>query len=271
MFFDLHIHTNHSDGLFSPEEVVDLATAKNLDGIAITDHDTITGIKIAMEYSKRYNNFIVIPGIEFGCVYDDEEVHILGYFIDYENSELIKLTDILKKSRLNRGVEMINKINELGMKLSLEDVIEFSGEEYIGRPHIARAMVKKGYISNVSEGFTKFLDRGKPAYADRYKISISETISLIKNVGGISILAHPGLLKNKEIIRHCISMGINGLECIHSKHDEEDTKYLIQIAERNNLIITGGSDFHGDSKDGSSLLGNYFVNINDTPQFKERI
>ncbi|MBU5426596.1 PHP domain-containing protein [Tissierella pigra] len=271
MFFDLHIHTNHSDGLYSPNEVVDLAIEKNLKGIAITDHDTVTGIEIALEYGKKHNDFIIIPGIEFSCIFEDEEVHILGYFIDYKNKELIDLTNTLRKSRWNRGIDMIKKVNELGMTLTLEDVMEFSGKGYIGRPHIARAMIKKGYISNVSEGFDKFLDRGKPAYVDRYKISVGEIISLIKNIGGISILAHPGLLKNKEIIDYCISLDINGLECIHSKHSEEDTNLLMNIAKRNNLIITGGSDFHGDSKDGKELLGNYFINIDDNPKFKERI
>ncbi|WP_353095241.1 PHP domain-containing protein [Tissierella praeacuta] len=271
MIFDLHVHTNHSDGLFPPEEVIDLAIKKNLDGIAITDHDTITGIKKAIEYSNRYDNFTVIPGIEFSCVFKDEEVHILGYFINYQDPRLIKIITQLKKSRLTRGIEMINRINELGLDLSIDEVKEFSGEEYIGRPHIARALIKKGYVSDIQEAFNKYLDRGKPAYAERYKINIDETISLIKSVGGISVLAHPGILKDKDIINYCISLDINGLECIHSKHSKEDTDFLINLSKTNDLIITGGSDFHGDLINGELILGKYFVDIDTIPEFKERI
>ncbi|SHE31549.1 hypothetical protein SAMN02745784_00320 [Tissierella praeacuta DSM 18095] len=271
MIFDLHVHTNHSDGIFSPEQIVDLAVKVNLDGIALTDHDTITGIESAIKYANRYNNFMVIPGIEFGCTFKDEEVHILGYFINYQDNNLIKITNKLKDARLTRGIEMVKKLNILGLEISLDEVREFSGEEYIGRPHIARALIKNGYVTDIQEAFHKYLDRGKPAYVERYRITIDETISLIKNIGGIAILAHPGILKNKDIISHCISLGIDGLECIHSKHSKEDMEYLINISKSNNLIITGGSDFHGDLVNGELILGKYFVNIDTIPQFKERI
>lgn len=271
MIFDLHVHTNHSDGLFSPEKVIDLAIEQCLDGIAITDHDTITGIEAAIVHSNKYDGFRVIPGIEFSCIFNDEEVHILGYFIDYRDKDLIKITGELKNSRLTRGIKMVNRINELGLDLSLEEVKELSGEEYIGRPHIARALVKRGYVDDVTEAFTKYLDRGRAAYIERYKITLDETISLIKKIGGIPILAHPGILKDISIINHCISLGICGLECIHSKHTKDDTDYLINIARSNNLIVTGGSDFHGDLIRGESLLGKYFVNIDTIPEFKERI
>lgn len=271
MIFDLHVHTNHSDGLFSPEKVVKLAIKQNLNGIAITDHDTITGIAPALAYANNLNNFRVIPGIEFSCVFNDEEVHILGYFINYKDPTLINITNELKKSRLTRGSKIVSKINELGFRLSIEEVKEFSGEKYIGRPHIARALIKKGYVADISEAFNKYLDRGKPAYVERYKITIDETISLIKNIGGIPILAHPGILKDKSIIDYCISLGIDGLECIHSKHNIDDTNFLINISKSNNLLITGGSDFHGDLIKGELVLGKYFIDIDDIQEFKERI
>lgn len=271
MIFDLHVHTNNSDGLFSPEKVVDLAVHKNLNGIAITDHDTITGIESAIIHSRNYNDFIVIPGIEFSTILNDEEVHILGYFIDYKDENLIKITNNLKESRLTRGVEIVKRLNGLGLELTIEEVRTHSGDEYIGRPHIARALIKRGYVSDVSQAFQMYLDRGKPAYVERYRISLDETIDLIKKIGGISILAHPGLLKDRNIIKHCISLGIDGLECIHSKHSEEDTDYFINIAKLNNLIVTGGSDFHGDIINGELLIGKYFIDINTIPQFKERI
>lgn len=263
MIFDLHVHTNHSDGIYSPEAVVDLAVRAKLDGIAITDHDTISAIEISINHSKFYNNFIVIPGIEFGCIHNAEEVHILGYFIDYTDPNIIKITNELRQSRLIRGEKMIDKINALGFNITLDEVKRLSGDAYIGRPHIARVMIDKGYVNSVSEAFDKFLNRGRPGYVERYKITIEETIKLIKNTGGIAVLAHPGLLKDLSIIDYCISVGIDGLECTHSKHTNNDRENFIKIAKSNNLIITGGSDFHGDTKDVGQLLGKFWIRIDD--------
>lgn len=271
MRFDLHVHTNHSDGILSPIQVVNLAVKQKLSGIAITDHDTVSGIEDAIKESLKHDNFKVIPGIEFSCICRDEEVHILGYFIDYKNPNIIDITNRLKSARLNRGIEIVKKINSLGMNLTVEEVKQFSGEEYIGRPHIARALIKKGYLSNIQEGFDKYLNRGKPAYVERYKMTIEDTIDLIKNSGGISILAHPGLLKDKSIIEYSIMLGIDGIECIHSKHTKKEVKLFSEIASSKNLIATGGSDCHGDVVRGSLLLGSCFVDINNIPQMKERI
>lgn len=271
MRFDLHVHTNYSDGVYTPENLIDLAIANNLDGIAITDHDTVNGIEDALLYIKKIDKFKVIPGIEFSCVYNNEEVHILGYFIHFRDKNIIETTEILRNSRINRGIEMIKKINNLGFEIELEDVMVFSGERNIGRPHIGRAMVKKGYVKSVPEAFEKYLDRGKPAYVERYKISIKETINLIKSSGGLAVLAHPGLLKDQNIINYCISLGIDGIECIHSKHKEDQMNKYIEIAKLNNVFITGGSDFHGDKDVASPVLGEYWVDIRNIPEFRERI
>lgn len=272
MKFDLHVHTNHSDGRLSPTEIVDIAVKEGLSGIAITDHDTITGIPEAIAQSNKYDNFKVIPGVEFSTIYNDEEVHILGYFIDYNSPSIIKATTNLKNSRIERGKKIIDKLNGLDFEISLEDVIIFSGEDYIGRPHIARALMSRGYVYTIQEAFDKLLNRGRPAYVQRNSISIEKSIKLIQDNRGFAILAHPGLLKNKNtIIKHCISSGIDGIECIHSKHNKADINLFSQIAEKNQLIITGGSDCHGDITSGSLLLGKYFINMNNIPQFKEMI
>lgn len=268
MYFDLHVHTNHSDGMFSPEKVIDLARERNLQGIAITDHDTVSGIDIAMDFSKNYKNFKVIPGIEFSTIFNDEEVHILGYFINHQDPNILDITDKLRKSRLTRGISMVKKLNDLGFQVNIDEVIEISGGELIGRPHIARVLVSKGYVANIEEAFSRFLDRGKPAYVERYRITIEEAISIICNSGGYAILAHPGILKDKSIIEYCIDKGINGIECIHSKHNKLDSDYLKVIANTNSLIITAGSDFHGDNME---ILGKYYIDINTIPKFKERI
>lgn len=269
--FDLHVHTNHSDGRLNPAEMVDLAVEKGLSGIAITDHDTTTGINEAIERSHKYDDFKVIPGIEFSCIYQDEDVHILGYFIEYKSTSIKETTKTLKINRVHRSEKIINKLNDLGLEISLEDVRVFADEDFIGRPHIARALINKGYVYSIQEAFAKYLNRGQPAYVQRHSLSIEDSINLIKSNKGISVLAHPGLLKNKEIINHCISLGIDGIECVHSKHSQGDTKLFYSIVKENNLIGTGGSDCHGDSTNKPLLLGKYFIDISSVPKLKEMI
>ncbi len=267
MKFDLHVHSNYSDGKYSPEIVVEKAFNERLDGIAITDHDTVDGIEEAIRQSKKYNNFYVIPGIEFGCIHNDEEVHILGYFIDYKNIEIINITNELKASRFERSKKIVKKLNKLGININIKDVLDFSDENNIGRPHIARAMMKLKYVKSIEEAFNLFLNRGKPAYIERLHLSIEDTIKLIHLSGGLAVLAHPGLLNDKSIVNYTISKGIDGLECIHSKHTELDREYFSRIASYNNLIITGGSDYHGDLE----ILGKFTVDIEKIPIMKERI
>lgn len=272
MKYDLHVHTNHSDGIFLPQKVVDLAVEANLNGIAITDHDTVSAIGPAIDYSKKYKGFKIIPGIEFGALYNDEEVHILGYFIDYKDPDIIEITNTLRESRLVRGQKMVEKLVDMGLNITLDEVKQISGNEYIGRPHIARVLVNKGLADSVADAFERFLNRGKPGYAERYKLSIGETINIIKNCGGLSILAHPGLLRNLSVVNTCISLGIDGIECIHSKHTKNQIADFIRLAESQSLIITAGSDFHGDLNTATEqTLGRYYINIEDIPAFKERI
>ena len=271
MKFDLHIHTNHSDGRLNPSTMVDLAVNRGLDGIAITDHDTITGIAEAIERSRTYDNFKIIPGIEFSCIYHEEEVHILGYFIDYRSSSIYEVTKALKNNRIRRTIDIIDRLNSLGLNISLEDVKVFSPEDFIGRPHIAQALISKGYVYSIQEAFDRYLKRGKPAYVERISLTIEDAIDLIKSNEGISVLAHPGLLKNKIIIDHCISLGIDGIECIHSKHSKDDVILFSNIVKEHNLIKTGGSDCHGDSTNKPLLIGEYFIDIRNSSKLGEMI
>lgn len=271
MKFDLHVHTNHSDGRLSPAKMVDLAAKKGLSGIAITDHDTITGISEAIKQSLQYENFKIIPGIELSCIYKDEEVHILGYFIDYKNPVIRKVTNNLKLNRMERSQKIINKLNYLNLKISLEDIKVFSRDDYIGRPHIARALINKGYVYTVQEAFDKYLNKGKAAYVEPQSLTIKESIKLIKSNKGIAVLAHPGLLKDKNIINHCIELGVDGIECMHSKHSKSNIELFYKIAQENDLIVTGGSDCHGDSTNKPLLLGEYFIDITNTPKIREMI
>ena len=156
MKFDLHVHTTYSDGIFNPMEVVDLAVTKGLDGIAITDHDTIRGVEIAINKSKEYNNFYIIPGIEFGCVCNNEEVHILGYFMDLDNIDLVYITNKLQSSRTDRAKSIINRLKELDIIIDYDDVKKLASNNNIGRPHIARTMIEKGYVKDINAAFDRY-------------------------------------------------------------------------------------------------------------------
>lgn len=269
MKFDLHLHTFFSDGKYSPEGVVDLALERGLNGIAITDHDTTLGIERAIKHSEKYKDFQVVSGIEFGCIYNDMEVHILGYFIDYNNKELLKVTDFLKEAREERGVKMVDKLRGLGINIEYEEVRNFSEKGFVGRVPIAKVLVEKDYAANINEAFNKYLDRGKIAYIEKEGVNIQDAIEIIKTAGGISALAHPGLLKDSSAICYCINHGINAIECIHSKHTSEQEKLFKTIAKKNKLIITGGSDCHGEIINGDLLLGKYFMDSELVLKLKE--
>lgn len=272
MKFDLHVHTNYSDGKFKPSEVIDVAIEKKLKGIAITDHDTVSGIKEAIEYSKQYKDFKVIPGIELGCIYNDEEVHILGYFIDYNSKYLLKVTEQLRKDRVERGKKIIDKLIDLNIKITQNEVQDLSKEDFMGRVHIARVLLNKKYVVSISDAFEKYLNKGAPAYVSRKTLTIKESINLIDISNGISILAHPGILKEKEqIINYCIKNGIKGIECIHSKHSKKDTIFFENIARKNNLLITAGSDCHGEIINNDLLLGKYYISEDEMSKIEELI
>lgn len=272
MKFDLHVHTNYSDGKFNPSKVIDLAIKRNLTGIAITDHDTVLGINEAIEHSKKYKDFKVIPGIELGCIYKDEEVHILGYFIDYTSERLLKITKDLRKDRVERGKKIIDKLRALNIEITQNEVQNSCKEDFIGRVHIARVLLNKRYVDSISNAFEKYLNKGAPAYVPRRTLTIKQSINLINEANGISVLAHPGMLKEKEqISNYCIKNGIQGIECIHSKHSEIDTNFFKDIARNNNLLITAGSDCHGEMINNDLLLGKFYIGKDEMSKIEELI
>ncbi|RKD34503.1 PHP domain-containing protein [Thermohalobacter berrensis] len=267
---DLHVHTSASDSLLTPEEVIEWAVKKGIKGIAITDHDTVEGIDRAINKAKEYSQIMVIPGIEFSCDYKDEEIHILGYFIDYKSTQIKEVTKRLKDSRLKRGRKMIEKLSSMGFDISIKDIEDGISSDFIGRPHIARVLVEKGYADSVEEAFEKYINKGRPGYVKRKKLSIDESINLIHKTGGVAVIAHPGLIKNKDAINLVLQKGIDGIEAIHSKHTDEDIKYYKHIAEEFKLFITGGSDCHGKLVDGEPILGDFFTNLVQVKKMKEK-
>ena len=197
---DLHVHTNASDGKYTPLELVKLAAHNGLGLLAITDHDTISGIVPALEAAKAFPGLKIIPGVEISSHAPGSEVHMLGYFINYEDPELLKQLAALGDSRQDRAKAIVDKLRGLGLDISLERVQQIAGDGSIGRPHIAQALMEKGYVSSFQEVFTKYIGQGGPAYVERAKLTPEDAVELILKSGGLPVLAHPSTINDMEAI-----------------------------------------------------------------------
>ena len=257
---DLHVHTSESDGVLSPREVVIKAVAAGLSTLAITDHDSVNGITAAKIAASQYN-IEVIPGIELSCLDDDQEIHVLGYFIDSSNRDLLEEANYIATARRERAEKIVKKLNKLGVHISYDQVKQLAVGGVIGRPHIAKAMINGGYIEKIQEAFTeRYIDRGGQAYVERYKLSVERAIQLIHNAGGVAVIAHPGLCNNalglqEEKLKAYITYGIDGIEVFHSAHNQEQRDCLLKWTKAHNLLVTGGSDYHGGNVHEGSELG----------------
>lgn len=248
IFYDLHIHTTASDGAFSPSEIVEKAVKRGLKGIAITDHDAIEGIEEAVVYaSHHYPGFLVIPGIEMNTTADGESVHILGYGIDYHNKNFICSLQKMRGWREERALKIVEKLSTLGYSITYDEVAALA-DGSIGRPHIARVLVNKKMIPSVQWAFDHLLSKGKKAYVPRHEFSPVQAVELIHHYGGVAILAHPGLINNQKEVRHlldAIPPIIDGLEVHYPAHKLYQVEKYKEWANERNLLITGGSDYHG--------------------------
>jgi predicted metal-dependent phosphoesterase TrpH len=243
---DLHIHTSASDGKFSASEIVRKAWESGLNYIAICDHDSIEGIMPALAAMRACPGLTVLAGVEINTDIPAGELHVLGYLYDYENLELKEHLIRLRDSRVERAKKMIGKLRGLGVKIDYERVEELAGGGSLGRPHIAQALLEKGYINNFREAFIKYIGRGGPAYIERDKITPVEAVQLIRKAGGIPVLAHPLTSENYEqLIQELIPAGLMGLEAYYNNYTPEQVQSIVTVAARNDLITTGGSDYHG--------------------------
>lgn len=259
---DLHTHTTFSDGTYTPEEIIKLCYERNLKAIAITDHDITEGIKYARDIAKELN-IELIEGIEFSADYKGIEIHVLGYFLDIENKELLNLLEDLKISRDDRNKELIKKLNDIGLDISFDYVKSLSNGGLITKAHFAKAIVKKGYAKTNNEAFSLYLGKGKPAYVPRVLISYKEAIDYILNAGGIPVLAHPMIYKlsDKDIeiaIKDLKEAGLKGIECYYPSNTLSQTNLLVSLSKKYDLKVTGGSDFHGENRP-NVILGNIFL------------
>jgi len=247
-FADLHLHTVYSDGTYTPQELVKESKKAGLTAIAVVDHDTVDGITPTMDAATS-EGLEVLPGIELSAEYLGKEIHILGYLIDHASPQLKVQLDKLKNNRIERIYKIIAKLKEeTGVVLNPDTVFEIGNGGAVGRLHVARAMVKDRLVGSISEAFQRYIGDKCPGYVLGFKFSPSQAIKLIKDVGGIPVLAHPYIIHNDDLIAEFVKEGIMGLEVYYPEHSQGMINFYSDFCRKNNLLFTGGSDCHGLAK-----------------------
>lgn len=244
---DLHLHSTASDGKMSPEELVRTAHQLGLSAISLTDHDTAEGIKPALKTAREFK-LEVIPGVEITTDFNDRESHLLAYNFDVTNAGLNKLLQEHKNARVQRARWIIGQLQQKGLDLDINEVLAEAGGKNIGRPHIAAILKKKGYIATAKEAFIRYLSDEALGKIQSNYVTIEEVIKIVKQAGGVAILAHPGRMYSKQELLKFVEAGIDGLEMIHPSHNYDIQKEMETFAGKHNLLTTGGSDFHGKQK-----------------------
>lgn len=249
---DLHLHSSFSDGTFTPREIVAEAARHHMSPIALTDHDTVAGIPEALQ-AGREMNVEVIAGVELSVHEGSQEMHILGYFIDWENTAFQRMLDRLATGRRERLDDILRRLHGLGIPLPRSEVLRIAGQGTVGRLHVAQALLARRTVGNVDEAFNRFLARGRPAYVERTGFTAGEAITAIRQAAGIAVLAHPESTA-LDRLADLIDAGLQGIEVFHPSHAPEDIVFLLRLAAEHGLLITGGSDCHGLAK-GEARLG----------------
>lgn len=265
MNIDLHIHSTMSDGTLAPSEIVDLAFKKGLSAIAITDHDTVAGCEEAISRGKAVG-LEVLSGVEVSVVYNGINLHLLGYLVDCENEKLFAALRTIQAARKRRNHRILEKLQDIGISVSEAELNEVSAKGQTGRPHIALVLIKKGYVRSMDEAFEKFIGKEGSCYVRRFVFELEEAVACIHGAGGIAVVAHPyHLLKDDlesgEIIQELKNAGVDGLEAYYPTHGKPFRKQLIAAAKKHGLLVTGGSDYHGDIRKGTTLAGGKGVSV----------
>jgi len=253
-YVDLHCHSTASDGTLAPRAVVRLAKESDLVGLALTDHDTVAGVREAANEAQKIG-IAFIPGIEISCTYPPPgTMHLLGYGVDPDSDVLREMTRQLIDARDNRNPRIVAKLNELGVAITMDEVEQEAGGQVIGRPHIAAVLARKGYVSSIKQAFDKYLAQGAPAYFDKERMSPKRALELVRESGGLPVLAHPIQLRTtndaelERVIKDLVDLGLAGLETTHSDHDDALVEKYTRLADKYGVLKTGGSDFHGTNK-----------------------
>lgn len=269
MRVDLHIHTTASDGTDTPQQVVTKAASLGLKAIAITDHDEISGVSLAVELGRELG-IEIIPGVEINTEYEHREVHILGYFIDCHCPALLSELKRIQNARKDRVAKIVHKLHHLGIFIDLHRVFELSESGSIGRPHIGMAMQEKGYVDSVQEAFQRYIGFGCPAFVPRYHLHPVEAVGIIQQAKGVAVFAHPGLVNKDHLIPQLVEAGLQGLEVYYPEHTEEQIKKYKRLARDYNLVITGGSDYHGPGCGYRVELGEIYVPYQVVEDLRQR-
>jgi 3',5'-nucleoside bisphosphate phosphatase len=244
---DLHLHTTCSDGLDTPEVLVARAVEQEYRAISITDHDTVTGVIRATEAAKG-TDLEIVPGIELSAMDDGDDIHILGYFMDYSDPEFLERISFFMEKRRERADKIVLALNSLGLEISIDTVLKVAHGAPIGRPHIAEAMLSENLVQFYGEAFIRYIGTDGPAYQPKYNLTPSDAIQLILGTGGIPVMAHPAAVHRDYIIHELVEYGLMGLEVMHPLHSPEKQAYYRRLAGQYGLFVTGGSDWHGEGR-----------------------
>ncbi len=254
------MHSNASDGRCSPSQLVQKAASIGLRYISLADHDTVDGIPEALAAATDFPQLMVIPCVEISTDTSSGEVHVLGYFLDYRDRELGEHLRKFRESRQNRAQRMVAKLADMGIKVDWGRVKEIAGQGAIGRPHIAQAMLEKGHISTIKEAFIHYIGQGGPAYVERDKMTPAEAVDLILRARGLPVLAHPfTIIEPETMIANLIPAGLAGIEAYYGNSTPEEVHRFVNLAKRHNLIVTGGSDYHGLDDASEKMMGSVAV------------
>ena len=267
-FADLHLHTHFSDGTYSPQELAARAHRHAFAAIALTDHDTVEGCAPAEE-ACRAAGIEFISGTELTAEQDGHEIHILGYAVDIQDAKLLAEIAKFQVVRQNRIREMVTRLNRMNVPLEADRVFALANCRAPGRPHVARALVAARLCGSLDEAFERFLKKNRPAWVPKFKMSAAEAIALIHGAGGVAVMAHPGLNRSDEVIPAMVETGLDGIECFHTKHSTSTAEHYLQLAQRFQLLVTGGSDCHGTSK-GPPVMGGVKLPYEHVERLKAR-
>lgn len=271
MLIDLHTHTCYSDGKYSPSELVKIAKRAGLSCIGITDHDNLDGLDEASQTGNEVG-IEVVPGVEISAEHKGREVHVLGYFVDPRNRDLLNYLDYFREQRKHRAEKIVARLNELGVPLSFENILEkVNSNVSIGRPHVAWALLTGRFVDTYVEAYQKYIGDGKPACVKKPNITPKEAARLISNAGGLSFVAHPGKIVRDNFLIELIEMGIDGVEIVHPSHSPEDKIYFQGFAGQYFLLECGGSDFHGSKPGEEKNLGTYVIPEQKLYEMKTRL
>jgi len=267
MSADLHIHTNASDGFLTPAELILKLKDSGIKTFAVTDHDAVSAIDELKRRAEFYQ-LNIVTGVELSAEYKNKDLHFLGYFINHHSKRFLDYLYLFKRRRYQRAQEMLDRLNKISIQISIDEVVEKTGNGPIGRPHIADCMVEKEFVTSRDEAFQKYLNDEGEVYVAKYRIGADEVIDLVHSIGGAVFIAHPGISCDTRTIKELCEMGLDGIETLHPKHPESKVKKLNSLAEELGILKCGGSDFHGDPNS-VIKLGDYTIDEDSVKEIEQ--